>query len=117
MIQEQRMDETQTHGFSSHPYRGEDDLRRMLALCGAAHRDPIHGEYYHPGDVIWQLFRADVGATASVRLWEDRNGNLLGFTIGDARQIGIQVHPAMRGDDRLEQAMLAWAEDMCRKGA
>jgi mycothiol synthase len=111
---ETTMDEPQAHAFRSHPYRGEDDLRRMLALCGAAHRDLAHGEYYHLGDVIWQLFRADVGAPASVRLWENGVGNLLGFAVPDDGQVSLQVHPSTRGDARLEHAMLAWAEDTCR---
>ncbi len=101
--------------FRSRPYRGDDDLRRMLALCGAAHRDLTHGEYYHLGDVIWQLFRADVGATASVRLWEDGDGNLRGFAMPDNGVVVLQMHPATRGDDRLEDAMLAWAEAACRE--
>lgn len=111
------MDAPPPHDFHSRPYRGEDDLRRMLALCSAAHRDQTHGEYYHTGDVIWQLFRADVGATASVRLWEDGDGNLLGFAMPDDGHVALQVHPATRGDDRLEEAMLAWAEEACRRNA
>jgi ribosomal protein S18 acetylase RimI-like enzyme len=111
------MDALPPHNFRSRPYGGEDDLSRMLAVCSAAHRDLTHGEYYHIGDVIWQLFRADVGATATVRLWEDENGTLLGFALPDDGQIVLQIHPAMRGDDRLEDAMLAWAEEACRSSA
>jgi mycothiol synthase len=111
------MDMSPRPEFRSRPYRGEDDLRRMLALCGAAHRDLVHGEYYHTGDVIWQLFRADVGVTETVRLWEDRDGNLRGFALPDNGTIVLQLHPALRGDDRLEDAMLAWAEQTCRSRA
>jgi mycothiol synthase len=111
------MDKAQTDAFHSRPYDGEHDLMQMLTLCSAAHRDLRHGEYYHPGDVIWQLFRADLDPAESVSLWEDGSGDLRGFAVSGGGQTALQLHPAMRGDDRLEQAMLAWAEDRCRQGA
>jgi ribosomal protein S18 acetylase RimI-like enzyme len=35
----------------------------------------------------------------------------------DDGRIMLQVHPATRGDDRLEDAILAWAETACRENA
>lgn len=105
------MDDAQSGRFRSRPYAGAGDLERVLTVCRAAYSELRHGEDHHTGDVLWQLFRADgVDAAAHIRLWEDVDGAPLGFTWADEAGVVIQTHPATWGDDRFEDAALAWYE-------
>jgi mycothiol synthase len=101
---------------TSHPYRGLEDMQRMRELLVATRARTGHG-CWHVGDLVWRLFlhsiRYDLGRM--VRLWEDANGNLVGFAVVSPPTakgtvcFDLQVHPQERGRGSEEQ-MLDWVE-------
>ena len=95
--------------FRSRFFSADSDLARLVEFLGTANRD-ARG-YWHPGDLIWALYQsATFDPTASIRLWENESGEILGFTIHEAANLVMaQVHPRVRDRRSVEEAMLAWA--------
>ena len=88
---------------SSRQYGGDNDF---AAACPPQ-------AYYHPGDLAWNLYRnPELDPRSEVRLWQDRDGNLLGFAwLEEPDGVVMQVRPDLRGAGILEEPMLVWASE------
>lgn len=70
---------------------------------------------WHVGDLVWRLFLQSIRHDLRdvLRLWEDGEGNLLGFAIYTPSKrdgyLELQVHPRAQGRG-LEEEMLGWVE-------
>src|SRR5438067_12790744 len=96
--------------ITSRPYSGVSDLllmQQFLAACTAA-RSPYR--YWPIGELLWSMhYSPDPDPCQNARLWEDANGQIVGFVWFDNGEIVLQVHPRFRGSGLLEEPMLAWA--------
>lgn len=104
------------------PYRDDAvELPRLLAYLREIWRHPGSLFDFHPGDAVWQRFRAgSAGFDAALRvaLWEEpggADGRVVGFTwFDDPDEVVVNIHPdvlptADAGD--LLDRMLAWGEE------
>src|SRR5688500_14125945 len=84
---------------------------RQCLSAAAARRPPPAG--YPPGALSWNLYRdPELDPRSEVRLWQDRDGNLLGFAwLEEPDGVVMQVRPDLRGAGILEEPMLAWASE------
>jgi mycothiol synthase len=93
-------------------YQGLDDLQRMKNLLTEILLINPHSAY-HPGDLDWRLFTVAFGYDPQtlIRLWEDKNGNLLGwlFVYPGAGMFDFVVAPSISGSD-MEAQMLVEVE-------
>jgi mycothiol synthase len=98
---------------STRPYGGDNDLALMQQFLSAAAVASPPQAYYHPGDLAWNQYRnPELDPRSEVRLWQDRNGNLLGFAwLEEPDGVVMQVRPDLRGAGILEEPMLAWASE------
>ena len=94
-------------------YGREGDLGAMrdLIVAARAARAP-DSSYWHVGDLVWGMFQNSVfDPTANIRLWHDANRSLLGFAWFDPpNEVQLEIHPSLRFDGPLPEAMLSWAE-------
>jgi len=90
-------------------FEGDADLLQMRDFLIAANASGRPG-YWHIGDLIWGVYQNTIfDPRASIRLWEDAGGELLGFAWREEPDgLSIQVHPRLRGSGLLEQQMLDW---------
>ena len=99
------------------PYRDERDLEAMRRLLMGAGAEAHRAGYLHVGDVVWRLWDTLIAYDPErvVGLWEDGDGDLLGFAMFYPMYAGfsLQVHPDHRGGGA-EEGMLAWAEERAR---
>lgn len=104
--------------FTSRPYTGLSDLLRMeqfLAACTAA-GSPY--SYWHLGDLLWSMtYSPTINPVDQALLWEDADGQLVGFVWCDDGEIVLQVHPRWRGSGVLEEPMFTWAAQHTRERA
>lgn len=97
--------------ITSRPFGGDSDLGRLNDFVVACIADGAYHSYWQVGDLLWGMYQNTVfDPFRHVRLWEDEGGELLGFAWFDSPSVSMQTHPRLRGDDRLEEQMLAWAE-------
>ena len=102
--------------ITSHLFGGDDDLRRLKDFVVACLGDAAHHNYWQLRDLLWAMYQNTVfDPFQNVRLWESAAGELLGFAWFGKRDVMLQVHPRLRGDDRLEDEMLAWGEQRWRE--
>ena len=94
--------------ISSRAFLGASDLPGLIEFaCSATVARLPAPTYYHPGDVVWQLYRAE--PTGDVRLWLDS---------GVAVALGIYERPlnfhfeVLPGYESVERHILGWAEDL-----
>jgi mycothiol synthase len=98
---------------SSRPFGGEADLALMRNFLSRAASVSPPQHYFHPGDVLWLLYR-DPGydPRTEVRLWKDSMGGLIGFAwLEEPDGVVMQVRPDLRGLGPVEEAMLGWAAE------
>lgn len=101
--------------FSATMY-SEADLPRLLAFVTEAHGGGWRSGYFHVGDLIWGFFQNVLyDPTQNIRLWEDKDGALVGWAWFEKAMIELQVHPRLHGQGVLEPLMLDWAEEMARQ--
>jgi mycothiol synthase len=103
----------------SRNYENENDFQKMCAFLIDARRATGHyaGYWHIGGGLAWctflMSFRVDL--RANIRLWEDRDGALLGLAIfGDDFSMRAQVRPDARWQG-IEEEMFAWAERRWRE--
>lgn len=102
--------------ITSHLFGGDDDLRRLKDFVVVCLGDAAHHNYWQLGDLLWAMYQNTVfDPFQNVCLWESVAGELLGFAWFDGRAVMLQVHPRLRGDDRLEDEMLTWGEQRWRE--
>ena len=92
---------------SSRQYGGDNDFALMREFLSAAAAACPPQAYYHPGDLAWNLYRnPELDPRSEVRLWQDRDGNLLGFAwLEEPDGVVMQVRPDLRGAGILEEPM------------
>src|SRR5919206_849770 len=92
-------------------FSGDRDLDLLKGFVVACIADGSHHTYWEMGDLLWGMYQNTIfDPFRSIRLWENEAGELLGFAWLDRQAVTMQIHPRLRGDDRLEEQMLAWAE-------
>ena len=98
----------------SRPFDPLTDPARVIEFIAAANQQQPEQGYVHVGDVLWRLYQNSVfDPTQHFRLWEDEEGQLLGFAWHDRPdKILFQIRPDLRGTHLLEPAMLAWGEPL-----
>jgi len=88
------------------------DLSRIKALLN--HSVRLYGpvRYFHIGDVLNRLYdlKKDFDASKNIRLWEDAQGELLGFAWFDPPRYGNCFPKAGLNSAELEREMLVWLE-------
>jgi ribosomal protein S18 acetylase RimI-like enzyme len=98
--------------FESRPYVGAADLDLLIdfARNAMAARWP-RSSYWHPGDVVWQVFPFTGGRPVEeFRLWFDGEG-LAGFVLFEPPlNFRFDVRPGLAVDGPLLSEMLTWAE-------
>jgi mycothiol synthase len=86
------------------PPSGANDLQRIYDLVQA-----FPAENFHVVDLPYRLCSPSAQDARNVQLWEDEQGNLLGFAIAQTPWLTLDyaVHPAAR-EPGLEERLLAW---------
>ena len=106
------------------PYRDDAvDFPRLIAYLREIWQHPGYLVDFHPGDAVWQRFRAGAAgfdAALRVALWEepgggDSGGRVVGLTwFDDPDEVVLSIHPDVlpTGDaGTLLDRMLAWGEE------
>jgi mycothiol synthase len=103
--------------ITSRLFEGDADRDRMRDLIVAASADPIRPNYWHVGDLLWGMYQNTVfDPFRHIRLWENEEGELLGFAWFRPRAVlELEIDPRFGRDDTLEGQMLAWGEAHCRE--
>ena len=98
--------------FTSQPYAGAADLQAMIGLLIAVR--PAERITDYPGIVDLQELLGRPAIQANTRLWEDADGQLVGFAIVDAcNNLLFEVAPQAAGGD-VEPQMIAWGVECIR---
>jgi ribosomal protein S18 acetylase RimI-like enzyme len=99
--------------ITSRPYRDLRDMEAMRQFLMRAQAASEPRAYLHPGDVVWRVWDTllTYDPCEVVHLWEQENGDLLGFALTYPAYTGftLQVDPVYRGGP-VEERMLAWVE-------
>jgi mycothiol synthase len=70
--------------------------------------------YWHVGDLVWGIYQNTIfDPQENVRLWENEQGDLLGFAWSNSHEIMLQVSPHLESSEvyQLLEQMLAWGEE------
>ena len=74
--------------------------------------------YWHVGDLLWGMYQNTIyDPRKYVRLWENKDGELLAFAWVNAVEVILQVSPRYHGSELyklLLQQMFAWGEERQR---
>ena len=103
-------------GFTSRPFRGASDLTLVIDFARSASAARLPGvSYWHPGDIVWQLFPfSHLPLVEEARLWFDDDG-LAGFVLFEPPlNCTFDVRPGIPLDGPLLDDMLGWAEERRR---
>ena len=104
------------------PYRDDAvEFPRLLAYLREIWRHPGYLPDFHPGDAVWQRFRAGAAgfdAALRIALWEEpgsSGGRVVGFAwFDDPDEVVVSLHPdvlpTVAAGDLLDQ-MLTWGEE------
>ena len=104
-------------GFTSRPFAGASDLNLLIDFARSASAARLPGvSYWHPGDMVWQLFPfSHLPVVEEVRLWFDDDG-LAGFVLFEPPlNCTFDVRPGISLDGPLLDDMLGWAEERRRR--
>ena len=99
-------------GFTSRSFGGASDLDLLIDFARSASAARLPGvSYWHPGDIVWQLFPfSHLPVVEEARLWFDDNG-LAGFVLFEPPlNCTFDVRPGIPLDGPLLGDMLGWAE-------
>lgn len=96
---------------TARPYRDAHDWTRLTTFLAACRVEIAQTHYLHTGDLVWQVFHmlAEFSPSDLLHLWEDPQGNLLGFVLVYPAFgfFDMQVRPDQRGT-AVEVEMVAW---------
>ena len=101
-----------------HPYRGSDELPRILQFVGECNVLADYCGYLHPGDICHFLSNTLRGHDLEEHfyIYEDSGGKILGIVLlypARYSAFDVLVHPHYRGSE-LESALIAWGEHQIR---
>ena len=87
--------------------QNRDDARRLTRFLQECHALSPHARTYHIGDVWWFLA---FSPPEHIAVWEDSQGRIEGFVwLEGAGSPLMHIRPDLRGEGRLEGAMMDWA--------
>lgn len=91
-------------------YAEQTDLPRLSAFLMEVNDIFPSLSNWQVGDLIWRLFLNTVfEPSKSIRLWEDRDGRLLGFACFESPDtLRTQIHPTLGEREQVQQAMVDW---------
>ncbi len=94
------------------PYAGLDDLEKMKAIVVEGRKVSLHSAYPHIGDLNWWLYYGVPvhGHTPPevMTLWEDQEGQVIGWVYMDNCEFDMVLLPAYRGG-AVEAQVTQWA--------
>ena len=99
-------------GFTSRPFSGPSDLDLLIDFARSANAARLPAvSYWHPGDMVWQVFPfSHLPVIEDIRLWFD-DGGLAGFVLFERPlNCTFDVRPGVALDSPLLDDMLGWAE-------
>lgn len=97
------------------PYADDRDRARLLALASVMTRAGSGRSYFHPGDVLWGMYKDTLfDPTASIGMWETGSGELAAFAWDDRYGLMAQLGPSALDDVALLAEMLDWGEVRAR---
>jgi hypothetical protein len=105
--------------YQPRPYRGPDELAKILQFVGECNVMADFCVCAHPGDVVHFMSNALRGRDLerSLYLHEDAGGNLDALIMLYTPRFGgydLLIHPASR-DGGLEKSLVGWSERMQRE--
>jgi mycothiol synthase len=100
--------------IQSYAFGDEDDLQTLKAFVSSIMTENMQRSYWHVGDLVWGIYQNTIyDPRRNVRLWENEQGELLGFAWINSKEVILQVSPhldATKVNYLLEQ-MIAWGEE------
>ena len=100
--------------IQSYAYSDENDLRQLKTFVSNIISEDMKRSYWHVGDLVWGIYQNTIfDPRENVRLWENEQGDLLGFTWSRSHEIMLQVSPRLDNSELYEllEQMLAWGEE------
>ncbi|HEY6409326.1 MAG TPA: GNAT family N-acetyltransferase, partial [Ktedonobacteraceae bacterium] len=100
--------------IQSRPFGDEKDLQTLKAFVSSMMKENMQRSYWHVGDLVWGIYQNTIyDPRKNVRLWENEQGDLLGFTWSNAHEIVLEVSPHLDSSEVHEvlEEMLAWGEE------
>jgi mycothiol synthase len=98
----------------SYAFGDENDLQRLKTFVTSTISKEMKRSYWHVGDLVWGIYQNTIfDPRENVRLWENDQGSLLGFTWSNFHEIMLQVSPrldSVEAQELLEQ-MLTWGKE------
>lgn len=105
----------ETDALGHRNYQGEVDLHRLLDALSRAHTASAATSLWHPGDLVWALYKnTEFDPQQSIELWESDGGELVGFCIFEDTDFETQCFVA---EGELRRAFEAEALDVARMHA
>ena len=108
--------------LTKRPYGGETDLQAIADLLEVCEAVDNFEEWITVSDLRRQFDTPSLDKERDIRLWEDGEGNLIGFSQLGIPPVGeeidgflwFRVHPNARGGT-LEKQIIAWGEERMRE--
>jgi mycothiol synthase len=100
--------------LKSRPFSGENDLQILKTYVSNTISEEMQRSYWHVGDLVWGIYQNTIfDPQKNVRLWENDQGDLLGFTWSNSHEIMLQVSPRLDSSEvhELLEQMLGWGEE------
>src|SRR5205085_10778359 len=84
--------------ITSRFYSGENDLPLLKDFVTSVMAADMQHSYWHVGDLLWGIYKDTIfDPRQNIRLWENEQGELLGFTWINVHEVVLQVSPRLRG--------------------
>ena len=100
--------------IQSRPFSDENDLQTLKTFVSSIIKEDMQRSYWHVGDLLWGIYKNTVyDPRENVQLWQNEQGELLGFVWISAHEVIIQVDPRIDGNDKdgLLEQMLSLGEE------
>jgi len=98
----------------SYAFGNTKDLQTLKTFVSNIISEEIQLSYWHIGDLVWGIYQNTIfDPQKNVRLWENENGDLLGFTWSNFHEIMLQVSPRLASSEAHEllEQMLGWGKE------
>jgi len=100
--------------IQSRPFSDEKDFQILKVFISLVMSQNIQQSYWHVGDLVWGIYQNTIfDPQKNVRLWENEQGDLLGFTWSNSHEIVLQVAPHLDSSEvhELLEQMLTWGKE------
>ncbi|MGH9693376.1 MAG: hypothetical protein ACRD5Z_04475, partial [Bryobacteraceae bacterium] len=97
----------------SRSFRGAPDLPSLIRFAADCARTCLPApSYYHPGDIVWQLYSE--GPSDNVRIWiraERDEEHFVAFAVFEPPFVlQFMLHPSVLDPEQLTHDVLSWGE-------